>query len=204
MGPDEVHPWVLRKLADEVAEPLSIIFEKSWQSGELLSDWKRESINSIFKKGKKEDPGNYGQSVSPLCPARSCSRSAVQRELDRLEEWARENLMEFKKAKCKVLRMGWGSPKHKSRLGREWIESSCAKKDFWVLVDEKLNVTRQCTLAAQKANHILGCIKRSVASRTREGILPLCLAPVRPPPGVLCPGPERGGKSDWGDRTTLL
>ena len=38
----------------------------------------------------------------------------------------------------------------------------------------------KCMLAAQKANHILGCIKRSVTSRAREGILPLCSALLRP------------------------
>ncbi|GAB0207348.1 mitochondrial enolase superfamily member 1 [Grus japonensis] len=59
MGPDEMHPRVLRELADEVARPLSIIFEKSWQSGEVPPDWKRGNITPIFKKGKKEDPGNY-------------------------------------------------------------------------------------------------------------------------------------------------
>ncbi|GAB0199272.1 mitochondrial enolase superfamily member 1 [Grus japonensis] len=42
MGPDEMHPQVLRELADEVP-----------------TDWKRGNITPIFKKGKKEDPGNY-------------------------------------------------------------------------------------------------------------------------------------------------
>ncbi|KAK4829875.1 hypothetical protein QYF61_007267 [Mycteria americana] len=92
-------------------------------------------------------------------------RDAIQRDLDRLEEWAHVNLMKSNKAKCKVLHMGQGNPQYQYRLGDEGIESSSpVEKDLGML----------------KANHILGCTKRSVASRSREVILPLYSALVRP------------------------
>ena len=59
MGSDDIHTGVLKEMADVVAEPLSIIFENSWLSGEVPCDWKKGNIPPIFKNGRKEDPGNY-------------------------------------------------------------------------------------------------------------------------------------------------
>ncbi|KAK4827178.1 LOW QUALITY PROTEIN: hypothetical protein QYF61_015140, partial [Mycteria americana] len=275
MGPEEMHPRVLRELADVVAKPLSMIFEKSWQSGEAPGDWKKGNIAPIFKKdpprsyarahggqgGDLRQPAwlHQGQwtreeltdviyldfckafdmvpqnilvskmerdgfdvwttrwmtnwlddliwrvvvngstyrwrSVTSGVPQGSvlgrvlfnifindidsgieCTLSrfaddaklngdAIQRDLDKLEEWADVNLMRFNKAKCRVLHLGQGNPLYQYKLEDEGIESSLVEKGLGVLMDEKLDMNQQCVLAAQKANHILGCIKRSVARR---------------------------------------
>ncbi|CAM4713200.1 unnamed protein product [Lepidochelys kempii] len=58
MGPDVLHLRVLKELADVIAEPLAIIFENSWRSGEVADGWKKANVVPIFKKEKAEDPGN--------------------------------------------------------------------------------------------------------------------------------------------------
>jgi len=65
--------------------------------------------------------------------------------MDRLERWVRVSVMKFSKAKCKVLQVGRGNPKHRQRMSAEWLESSPGVEEFGgVSVAKKFNVSWQC------------------------------------------------------------
>ena len=108
------------------------------------------------------------------------SCAAIQQDLDRLESWAGRNLIKFYKSKSRVLHVGRNNCMRQYRLGADLLERSSAEKDLGVPVDGRLATSQQCALVAKKTNGILGCITKSVASRSRKVILPLYSALVKP------------------------
>ncbi|KAK4830775.1 LOW QUALITY PROTEIN: hypothetical protein QYF61_013264 [Mycteria americana] len=75
---------------------------------------------------------------------------------------------------------------HQCMLGATQV-MLCRKGTVGLLVDTKMNMSQQCALAAKKSNGILGCIRQSIASRSREVIFSPLLSTGEATPGVLGP-----------------
>ncbi|KAM8793546.1 E3 ubiquitin-protein ligase RNF38-like [Eudromia elegans] len=58
-GPDGIHSRVLKELAEVLAKLLSIIYQRSWSTGEIPDNWRLASVTPIYKKGWMEDLDNY-------------------------------------------------------------------------------------------------------------------------------------------------
>ncbi|RMC05065.1 hypothetical protein DUI87_18246 [Hirundo rustica rustica] len=75
MGLEGIHPRVMRELADELAKPLSIIYQQSWLTGEVPDEWKLASVTPIHKKGGREDPSNYRPISMTSVPGKYLART---------------------------------------------------------------------------------------------------------------------------------
>jgi len=76
--------------------------------------------------------------------------------------------VKFNKSKCQILHLGQGNLGSTYKLGNKRLERSPAERDLGVWVDGKLNISQQCVLAARRASCVLGCIRHSMASQSRD------------------------------------
>ncbi len=65
-GPDNIHPRILFELRENIAKPLTTIFNTSILTRKIPQEWKDAHVSSIFKKGNRQKPNNY-RPVSLTC-----------------------------------------------------------------------------------------------------------------------------------------
>ena len=78
MGPDNIHPKVLKMCAQELAHPLYQIFVQSLQEGSLPDAWKKSVVVPIFKKGSRFDPFNYRPVSITSVPCKKMEKIIVE------------------------------------------------------------------------------------------------------------------------------
>lgn len=89
-------------------------------------------------------------------------RDVLQRDLDRLEEWASQNSMKFNDDKCKVLHLGLKNQNCPEQARISVAGNSFTERGLGLLVDNNLNMSQQSATTATKANQILICICRDI------------------------------------------
>ncbi|XP_066935011.1 uncharacterized protein [Clytia hemisphaerica] len=167
LGPDEIHPKMLKELVDEIAEPLSRIMNKTLTEGELPEDWKLAHVTPIYKnKGAHNLAVNYRP-----------------KDVDTLNKWSKDWLLKFHPDKCHVLTLGkLANIKHAHpySLAGNQLEHVFEEKDLGVLVDAELMFEEHIAKQVNKANSTLGIIRRGFDNLTPKTITTLYSAFVRP------------------------
>jgi hypothetical protein len=129
----------------------------------------------ISRLGKFADDTKLCKCVSDLKDV-----DALQSDLNNLHKWSIDWQMTLNVDKCTVMHVGRSNKCYSYTLGNKELTSSVKEKDLGVIIDNTLKFSEQCNVAVKNANRILGLIKRTIKSRSKEVIVRLYKALVRP------------------------
>ena len=110
----------------------------------------------------------------------------LQKDIDRLVDWADKWQLRFNSDKCKVIHLGRNNPSHEYTMRlhhsheRKVLDTSKLEKDLGVLIDEELNFSKHIEAQVAKANRILGLIRRSYRFLDGESLRYMFTSLVRP------------------------
>lgn len=123
-GPDELHPLILKQLADIIAEPLSLIYRKSLEEARLPTQWKIGVVKPMFKGGDKKVPSNY-RPVTLTSVACKVMERIIRETIDRYFETFSL----------------WSSQQHGFCKGRSCTTNLLLAKELWVqAIDQRDNI----------------------------------------------------------------
>jgi len=116
-GPDDIHPLLMKECASEISLPLQLIYLKSFETGIIPQDWKLANITPIFKKGKRNDPGNY----------RPVSLTSVPGKV--MESLVKDRMTEYYEEQCSL-----STNQHGFTTGRSCLTNLLETFEAWTRI----------------------------------------------------------------------
>ena len=101
-------------------------------------------------------------------------------DLKKLNKWSKDWQMKFNIDKCQVMHLGKKSLNSQYVLSGNALKTTESERDLGVLVDKSFKFSEQCNKAANSANAVIGMIKRTISCKSKDIIVRLYKALVRP------------------------
>ena len=86
LGPDELHPKVLKELAMELGPVYAHLFKQSIDTGEIPKDWSLANICPLFKKGDRSLACNYRPASLTCIPCKLLEHIVCSNIMAHLDE----------------------------------------------------------------------------------------------------------------------
>ena len=132
-------------------------------------------VGIISKLGKFADDTKVARGVS-----NDREVDILREDLCNIFQWSVDWQMLFNLDKCTVMHLGSKNPQREYKMGNNILKKSKQERDLGVIIDSSGKSTEQCIMAVKKANTVLGMIKRNIVYKSKDVIVRLYKALVRP------------------------